>query len=123
VLHNGRAEKIRLNGIDSPEPDQPYGRRAKQFSSDLALGKMVTVVPVGHDRQGRTVADVFLPDGQMLSYLVVKEGLAWWYRQHALDNSVLEQLERDARKAKKGLWADPNPQAPWLWRRGKHHSK
>ena len=121
VLHQSRTEKIRLNGIDCPEPDQPFGKRAKQFTSNLALGKTVTVVSVGQDRQGRLVADVFLADGQLLSYLLVKEGLAWWYRQYALDNTTLEQLEREARKAKKGLWVDPNAVAPWQWRRGKRH--
>jgi micrococcal nuclease len=121
VLHQNRTEKIRLNGVDCPESDQPFGKRAKQFTSNLALGKTVTVVSVGQDRQGRVVADVFLADGQLLSYLLVKEGLAWWYRQYALDNTTLEQLEREARKAKKGLWADPNAVAPWQWRRGKRH--
>ena len=35
VLHSGQAERIRLNGIDSPEKGQPYGRRAKHFLADL----------------------------------------------------------------------------------------
>lgn len=42
VLHNGRAEKIRLNGIDCPEKQQPFGQRAKQFTSKLVFGKEVT---------------------------------------------------------------------------------
>ena len=121
VVHDRRQQKIRLNGIDSPEVQQPFGKRAKQFTADRTLGKTVTVVSVGKDRQGRTIADVFLPDGQLLSYLLMKEGLAWWYRQHALDNTVLEQLEREARKARKGLWAESNPVAPWQWRRDKRH--
>jgi endonuclease YncB( thermonuclease family) len=31
---------------------------------------------------------------------------------------VLEGLEKDARAAKKGLWADPQPVPPWEWRKG-----
>src|SRR5437867_8276417 len=38
VLHNTRAERIRLNGIDCPEKGQPYGQEAKQAASDLVLG-------------------------------------------------------------------------------------
>jgi len=42
VMHNGRAERIRLwGGIDCPEMHQPFGMRAKQFTGDLAFGKDV----------------------------------------------------------------------------------
>jgi hypothetical protein len=30
---------------------------------------------------------------------------------------VLEGLEKEAREAKKGLWADPHPVPPWEWRK------
>jgi endonuclease YncB( thermonuclease family) len=30
VLHNNRAERIRLSGIDCPEKGQAFGKRAKQ---------------------------------------------------------------------------------------------
>ena len=48
-MHDGRAEKFRFNGIDSPENRQAYGNRAKQFVSTLAFGKEVKV-----DVKGRT---------------------------------------------------------------------
>lgn len=43
VLHEGRAKQVRLNGIDCPELGQAFGRRAKQFTSQLAFGKEVVV--------------------------------------------------------------------------------
>jgi endonuclease YncB( thermonuclease family) len=43
VLHDGRAERIRLNGIDCPEKGQAYGTRAKQAASELVFGKEVTL--------------------------------------------------------------------------------
>ena|SRR5437870_12654527 len=56
VLHNTRAERIRLNGIDCPEKGQPYGQEAKQAASDLVLGGEVTLQTYGHDKYGRTLA-------------------------------------------------------------------
>jgi endonuclease YncB( thermonuclease family) len=43
VMKAGRAEKIRLEGIDCPELGQDFGNRAKQFTSALVFGKEVQV--------------------------------------------------------------------------------
>jgi endonuclease YncB( thermonuclease family) len=52
-----------------------------------------------------------------LNDTLLKEGWCWWYRKYASGNTVLEQLEAAARKAKCGLWADPHPVPPWEWRK------
>jgi len=39
VLHDNRAERIRLNGIDCPEKGQAYSKKAKQAASALVFGK------------------------------------------------------------------------------------
>lgn len=41
VLHQGKTERIRLNGIDCPDMGQAYGERAKQAASELVSGKEV----------------------------------------------------------------------------------
>src|SRR5207247_8066819 len=58
VLHDGRAERIRLQGIDCPEKRQAFGTRAKQFTSHLAFGKTVTVRVTGRDRYGRNLGQL-----------------------------------------------------------------
>jgi micrococcal nuclease len=85
VLHDGKAEKIRLNGIDCPEKRQAFGQRAKQFTSKLAFGKEVTVKTFGHDKYRRTIGDVVLADGRILNHELVKAGLAWWYERYSKD--------------------------------------
>jgi len=119
VLHNNRPERIRLNGIDCPEKGQAYGKKAKQAASALVFGKEVRLQTHGLDKYGRTIADVFLPDGTNVNYELVKSGWCWWYRKYAPGNVVLEELERKARSSGLGLWADPDPVPPWEWRRSR----
>lgn len=115
VLHNGQSERIRLNGIDAPEKGQPYGKRAKRFLADLVAGRMVTIQSHKFDRHKRTVGDVLLADGTDASQELVRAGLAWWYKQYSKDES-LGVLEAEAREAKRGLRAEPDPIPPWVYR-------
>lgn len=116
VLHDGQAERIRLNGIDCPEKGQAYGQKAKHAASDLVFGKEVTIHTFGKDKYGRTIGEVLLPDGTNVNHELVKDGWCWWYRKYAPGNMVLEGLETEAREAGKGLWVDPLPVPPWEWR-------
>ncbi len=116
ILHEGKAIKVRVNGIDCPEIGQPFGRNAKQYASGLIFGRVVTVAVFGRDRYGRTIGDAVLADGRSLSREMVRAGLAWEYRQNSKDKE-LAALERAARSSKRGLWADARPVAPWDWRK------
>ncbi len=119
ILVNRQEIRVRLYGIDCPERRQPFGKRAKQFASELAFGKTVTLIEHGRDRYGRLVAEVILPDGRSLNRELVRAGLAWWYRRYAPDDHELGVLEAEARAAKRGLWSLPDPRPPWEWRRGR----
>lgn len=119
VLHSNRPERIRLNGIDCPEKGQAYGKRAKQAASALVFGKDVTLQTYGKDKYGRTIADVLLPDGTNVNHELVKNGWCWWYRKYSPGDITLERLETEAREARRGLWADPQPVPPWVYRNGK----
>ena len=50
VQHNGRAKHIRLNGVNSSEKSQVYGKRAKQSASRLVFGKEVILQTYGKDK-------------------------------------------------------------------------
>lgn len=116
VMQGGVAERIRLARIDAPEHNQPFGQRAKLYCSQLCFGKTLTVEDRGHDRYGRTIGDITLPDGTNLNNELVKVGLAWWYRKYAPDDPILPALESQARSHRLGLWSDPSPIPPWEFR-------
>ena len=119
VQHNHHSEHIRLNGIDCPEKGQAFGLLAEHVASDLVFRKEVTLQTHGLDEDGRTIGDVILPDGMNLNQELVRRGLCWWYREKAPRDTVLEGLEKTAREAKKGVWADPQSVPPWEWRKRK----
>ena len=119
VLHNSHPERIRFSGIDCPEKGQAYGQKAKQAASALVFGQEVTLQTYGKDKYGRTLAYVLLQDGTNVNHALVKDGWCWWYRKYAPLDRELEALEKSARDAKKGLWVDPAPIPPWVYRKAK----
>lgn len=68
--------QIRLYGIDAPELDHPYGKKAKWAMVRLCKGHRIRAEITDEDDYGRTVAKCFLPDGCDLSAELVKQGLA-----------------------------------------------
>ena len=67
VMREGRAVKVRLHGIDCPEKKQPYGTKAKRFTSDRAFRNEVTIYVKDYDRYGRIVGEAILPRGISLN--------------------------------------------------------
>ena len=115
VMRQGRGIRIRLAEIDCPEKGQPFGKKAKQFVSDLCFGKLVKVLPSTVDRYGRIVAHVVLADSSILSEELLASGLAWHYKKYST-STKLPKIEAEAREAQLGLWSMPNPVPPWDWR-------
>ncbi len=79
----------------------------------------MTLQTHGTDKYGRTLADVLLPDGTNVNHELVKDGWWWWYRKYAPLDTELESLEKAARETKKGLWVDPAPIPPWVYRKAR----
>ena len=77
VMHEGRVEELRRNGIACPEKGQAYGTRAMQAASELVYGKDETLMTLGLDKYGRTIGDVTLPDGTNINHTLVKDGWCW----------------------------------------------
>ena len=106
--------KIRLEGIDTPEMGQAFGKRAKQALSGYIFGKQVTAQLSGQDRYERYLGTILL-DGQNVNLQMVRDGCAWHYKKYSSDE-VFAQAELDARAARRGLWEDGDAMPPWDWR-------
>ena len=74
------------------------------------------------DRYGRTVAHVRC-DGVNVNWRQVEDGLAWCYPRYLKHPAECLPLEKAARDARKGLWSEPNPQAPWELRAAKQQQR
>ncbi|HAN9605061.1 TPA: micrococcal nuclease [Escherichia coli] len=117
VLVDKRPVRVRLAQIDAPEKRQAFGTRARQALSSLTFRQDVTVIEAGPDRYGRTVGTVYVGAVNVNNELV-RQGMAWAYRRYVTDPTVI-QIEAEARREKRGLWADPSPVPPWEFRRAR----
>ena len=115
VYSNKGTYKIRLSGIDAPERGQAYGKRAKEHLEFLVAGKQVIAIVESKDRYGRYVASVKVQSKDVCAEMLTA-GYAWHYKQYD-NNKYYDELQREAKKAKRGLWLDKKPQAPWEYRK------
>ena len=107
-----------MYGIDCPEKRQPFGKRAKQFTSELVFGKVVEVEPVALDRYGRTVAFVQV-ENVLVNEELIREGLGWVYVCYCKLPLCAEWqgLQLAAQNEKRGLWGQTGEIPPWEYRR------
>ena len=115
--------KIRLAGIDAPERAQAYGQKAKASLSELVFGQSVDVAWSKQDRYGRIVGVITLA-GVDINLEQIKRGMAWHYKQYQNEQSpedriAYAQSESQARDKKLGLWRDPAPIEPAVFRQKK----
>ena len=108
---------LRLAEVDTPEKSQPFGTKAKQFTSDQIYLKTIKYVVTDTDRYGRSIAMVYYDsDNKYLSAEIIRAGMGWHYKRYSTSKE-LALLEDNAKKYKIGLWIDYNPIAPWEWRK------
>lgn len=116
LLHGREPVTIRLTEIDGPERGQPFGRRSTQSLRALCAGQTARVVLAGKDQYNRSLGRVWCA-GVDANAEQVRRGMAWVYDQYVTDHG-LYAVQQTARIRRVGLWADPAPVPPWLWRRG-----
>ena len=121
-LNRGNEQlRVRLYGIDAPEHDQDFGREATARLRNLVRGKDgFTLEYKDTDRYGRLVGVLYFGSSgpqRSVNRVMVEEGLARWYSRYGGRELGLDQAERNARRAKRGIWGAGRQVAPWDHRR------
>ena len=125
VKHGSIKITVKLVGIDAPEMSnrlhqvgQPFSLEAEQYLSKLIAGKTVDVKSYGADRNGRTLGEVFLPNGRNVNLEMVQAGFAEVTRAAALNIEPYWKAERAAIAGKRGMWVlEDKYVSPKEWRR------
>jgi len=110
-----------LAGIDAPEKNQPWGEASTRELRRQIAGKHVVVGWYMRDRWMRLIGIVRLA-GEDMNLHMVDRGLAWHYKQYAdeqdpSDRDAYSAAEKTAQEARRGLWSDPEPVPPRVWRK------
>ena len=114
-------EKIRFSGIDTPELNQtcvkngmvnPCGITAKKILIDKIYNNKVICISEGKDQYKRTLAECFVDDESLSSYLV-RSGYAFAYRRYS--KKFIDD-EDYAKSNKLGMWS-MKFDYPWDWRK------
>lgn len=115
-LDDGR--KVRIIGINTPElghdgaPDEPLAELAREATRALAEKGTRVALRFGqerHDRYGRLLAHVYLPDGRSLEAELLARGLATTLvvPPNTWNLECYAQVEKRARAQGKGIWGLP----------------
>jgi endonuclease YncB( thermonuclease family) len=117
VLDGRQQVEVRLHGVDAPEGGQAFGNVCKRTLSNLVFGKTAAVQVMDIDRYKRRVSRLTV-DERDVGLEMIRAGCAWHYRQYS-DDAGYAAAETEARRARRGLWQDAAPVAPWNYRRSR----
>ena len=120
VKMNGKVEKVRFIGVDTPETKKPnspvqcYGHEASDFTKTLVGNQKVRLVSdpqsTDRDRYDRLLRYVYLPDGRMVEEETIKNGYGFAYVQFPFTKSdEFSGLQARAKSTSKGLWGKCQP--------------
>lgn len=107
VLLDGREEKVRLIGIDTPEKGRPYFSEATRKTAELVLGKEVKLEKdvSERDKYGRLLRYVYT-GSLFVNAELVRQGYAmvYTYPPDVKYSDYFLKLQQEARDKNLGLW-------------------
>jgi len=92
--------KVRLQGIDAPESNQPHGNQVTAALKGLILNRRVRLEIHETDRYDHLITVVY-SEGRDVNHWLVEPGHAWEYDKYSKDAAV-GRREREARVADRG---------------------
>lgn len=121
----GQVHAFRLLGADAPEKGQSAFADAQRELSTHAQGKSVTIDWVRAQicpRAGGGCAQLakVLLKGEDLALRQIRRGFAWHDKrqlreQSTTDKTLYAEAEVQAKAARRGVWKERKPVAPWLY--------
>jgi len=114
---DGKVERLRLIGIDTPETVDPrkdiqcFGIEASNKAKELLIGQFVTLekddTQGDKDRYKRLLRYAFLPDGTNFNEYMIAEGYAYEYTYDDVYEyqSAFKSAQAEAQNNNKGLWS------------------
>lgn len=117
VAVDGKKEKVRLIGVDTPEKNDPrkplqcYAKAASAFTASKVKGQKVRLETDSEsdtrDRYGRLLRFVYLQDGTLLNKQIVSEGYGFAMTGFAHTKmNEFKTAQAEAEAAHKGLWGE-----------------
>ena len=119
ILDNNVEYKLRITDIDAPEKAQSYGLKSRRALIKLCLRANIHAAVSGMDKYQRRLGKLTC-NGQDAGLLMLQNGHAWFNSRYSLDGTLLA-AEQEARRNKRGLWANKQQTPPWIWRKNHPH--
>lgn len=120
VNMNGKTEKVRLIGVDTPETHKPntpvqcYGPAAAAYTKNIIGKEKVRLeadpLSSNRDKYNRLLRYVYLPNGTNLNAKLIATGNGFYYPYFPFEKSQeFSKLQNEARASNKGLWGNCSP--------------
>lgn len=120
VNMNGKVEKVRFIGVDTPETHKPntpvqcFGQEAAAHTKEVIGTQRVRLESdsesTNRDRYDRLLRYVYLADGTNVNEALVRDGYAFYYPYFPFTKATqFATDQQQAQDEKKGLWALCHP--------------
>jgi endonuclease YncB( thermonuclease family) len=114
LRHGDKVYRCRIWGIDAPELKQRFGLVARSMLQVMIKNRQVTVTQKGTSYDRKVVIVEYLKKDIGLE--LIRNGLAWWSKRYAPKQKNYAEAMKKAINEKRGLWFDPSPVQPKLFR-------